>query len=265
MEIKMCLRKDEIVHVTSLLTILHAAHYTWLVESPWNERGGIMLVAPPGQLKTTTINSLEMHSDALLLGDINVRSLKSIRDSVLGGRYRTLAISELEKLYARNPATAVNIEAHLKQFAEEGLRHFSFEDSNTNSMPARALIIAGMTPSMYGKMHTQWNESGFLRRFLRIHYVLEDKDAILDAIHRWTKIGITVPILLHGRATIPYNLTQEESKFLMAMMKNEPDSTPTVLMKKIACVLKLSQPKTWRKVFSDFSPSVNLSGALLIL
>lgn len=252
------------MHVTSLLNILHAAHHTWLVESPWQERGGIMIIAPPGQLKTTTINTLEMYSDVLCLGDINVRSLKSIRDSILGGRYRTLAISEMEKLYARNPATATNIEAHLKQFIEEGLRHFSFEDSSVNTMPARALIVAGMTPSMYGKWAEAWTESGFLRRFIRIQYTLSDKEAILDAVHEWKKIAITIPISLQGRATVPYNLTLEESKFIMGIMHREKDSTPTVLLKKIACVLKLSQPKQWRKILSDFAPSVN-QGAMLLL
>lgn len=226
-----------------------------------------MIVAPPGQLKTTTINSLEIYGDALSIGDVNVRSLKSIRDALLGSKYRTIAFGELEKLYARNPATAQNIEAHLKQFIEEGLRHFSFEDSGVNAMPARALMIAGMTPSMYGKMFTQWTESGFLRRFIRIQYVLKNENAILDAIHEWKKIGIRLPIDFQGdRATIPYNLTKQDSLFIMAtVMKNQKESTPNVLIKKICCVLKFSRPKEWKRLMIDFAPATNKNGALLII
>jgi hypothetical protein len=252
------------MHISSLLSVIHAAHHTWLVDSPWNERGGILIVAPPGQLKTTTINTLEMYSDALSISDINVRSLKSIRDALLGSKYRTLAFGELEKLYARNPSTAQNIEAHLKQFIEEGLRHFSFEDSGVNAMPARALVIAGLTPSMFGKQYTAWVESGFLRRFLRIQYVMKNEKAIIDSVHKWKKISMPVMVEFQ-HASIPYNLNKEDSAFIMTIMKHESDSTPTVLLKKIACVLKTTQPKEWRKILADFAPSVGKNGALLIL
>lgn len=256
------------MHIKSLLYILHAAHQSWLVESPWEERGGILIVAPPGQLKTTTINSMDSYSDVLCISDINVRSLKSIRDQIIGGRYRTIALGEMEKLYARNPATAQNIEATLKQFVEEGLRHFSFEDSAIATMPARALVIAGMTPSMFGRQFTSWNESGFLRRFLRIQYALADEKAILNSVHHWQKIIIDLNvkhILGDGRVVIPYNLTLEESKFLMQVMSSEPESTPTILLKKIACILKSINPKQWRDIIKDAAPSFGKSGAYLTL
>lgn len=255
------------MHISSLLSVIHAAHYTWLVQSPWEERGGILVVAPPGQLKTTTINSLEVYPDVLVISDINVRSLKSIRDQILGGRYRTLALGEMEKLYARNPATAQNIEATLKQFVEEGLRHFSFEDSAVAIMPARAFVVCGLTPSMFGKQYSAWNESGFLRRFLRIQYALKDEQAILEAVHKWKKITIAMPLakLLNSRLVIPYNLTQEESTFIMRIMKDEPESTPTVLLKKIACVLKMKDVKTWRHIIHDVSSSFGKNGAYLTL
>lgn len=225
-----------------------------------------MIVAPPGQLKTTTVNTLDIYPDALCISDINVKSLKSIRDQVLGGRYRTLAFGEFEKLYSRNPATAINIEANLKQFIEEGLRHFSWEDSSTTVMPARAFVVAGLTPSMFGKYQGAWRESGFLRRFLKFQYVLDKEGVILDAVHAWIKIKVKMPLDVFNRKEfIKYNLSVEESKFIMKIMEDAPESTPTVLLKKITCVLKHYQPKEWRKIITDVAPSFGKDGAFLIL
>jgi len=250
--------------VSSLLWFIHAAHSSWCVVSPWKESGGILLTAPPGQLKTTMLYTLEVYNDALCTSDINIRSMKSVRDMVLGGRYKSIVFGELEKLYARNPATAQNIESHLKQFVEEGLRHFSHEDSAIPIMPARAMVMAGMTPSMFGRQYTGWNENGFLRRFICVQYVLDNEKAILAAVDRWTRIDFNVP-LAQPRFELPYNLTEEESKFVMSLMDEQLHSTPTVLMKKIAVVLKNRHPKEWRKILEDMRPALGKNGARLTL
>lgn len=248
-----------------MLHFLHAAHHSWLVESPWEERGGVLLIAPPGNLKTTMVFSLEMYAEARCLTDINIRTMKPIRDQIIGGRYRSLAFAEMEKLYARNPATAANVEAHIKLFVEDGLRHFSHEDPTAEIMPARCLVIAGITPSTFGAQITAWRESGFLRRFLRIQYVLEDEMALIDAIHKWKKIGFELPTEWNGRISIPYNLTDADSKFVLGMMRAQPDTTPNVLIKKIACVLKRRTPKSWKKIMIDVAPSLGSNGAMLEL
>lgn len=245
--------------------MLHAAHHAWLVESPWDERGGILFIAPPGQLKTTSINTLDVYSDALCIGDLNVRSLKSIRDNVLSGRYKTLAFGELEKLYARNPSTAQNIEAHLKQFIEEGMRHFSFEDSATAIMPARALVVAGMTPSALAKVFTAWRENGMMRRFLRIQWVMQDERALLNAVHQWRKIAIEMPVTWNGRIGIKYNLDDKESSFVMSMLREQPEVTSNQMLKKIACVLKKRSPEHWKEMLKDVSASFGKNGALLTI
>jgi hypothetical protein len=256
--------KNLTLPVTSLLWFIHASHSTWCVDSPWAERGGILLVAPPGQLKTTMLYSLEVYNDALCTSDINIRSMKSVRDMVLGGRYRSMIFGELEKLYARNPATAQNIESHLKQFVEEGLRHFSHEDSAIPIMPARAMVLAGMTPSMFAKQYTTWNENGFLRRFLCIQYVLDDEKVILNAVNNWQRINLKIPPA-HPRFEIPYNLTKEESKFVMGLMDEQQHSTPAVLMKKVAVVLKTRHPKEWKTILEDLRPALGKNGARLVL
>lgn len=253
------------MRLASLLAFIHAAHHTWLVESPWEERGGILLVAPPGQMKTTSIYTLDCYAEVLPISDLNVRSLKSIRDNVLSGRYKTLAFGEIEKLYARNPATAVNIEAHLKQFIEEGMRHFSHEDSSSAIMPARALVIAGITPSSFAAQFTRWRENGFIRRFIRFQYTMGNEHALLDAVHHWKKIGIDIPTTWNGKVSIKYNLDESDSKFVMKLMQEQPEVTSNTLLKKIAVVLKRRSPDTWKQIISDVAPAFGKNGAILEL
>ena len=230
-----------------------------------------MIVAPPGQLKTTVCNTLSKFADAHIISDINLKTMPGLRSLVLAGRYRSIIFGELEKIYARNPATAQNVEAHLKQFAEEGLRHFSYEDNSTPVMPARALIIAGMTPSLYGRFSMVWRENGFLRRFLQVNYVLQNEQAIMDSIHKWQKLVFTEPILQstngNGLGLLPmrYNLESAESRMVIDMMKEQPASTSTILLKKIAVVLKVALPKQWKAILQDFAPALGSRGAMLEL
>jgi hypothetical protein len=234
-----------------------------MVQSPWEERGGIFLIAPGGQWKTTMSYSLDSYSDALCLGDINVKSMHFLRDQILGGTYRTLVFGELEKLYARNPATAINIEGCLKQLAEEGLRHFSFEDPRSARMPARALIIGALTPSIYGRFVSGWSESGFLRRFLRIKYAMEDSKIILDAVEKWQKITFEIPSVWNGRIHIKYNLEPNESTFLRTIIRNQEESTPFVLLQKTACILKHKLKDNWKQIIVDVAPTLGKDGGLL--
>jgi hypothetical protein len=169
----------------------------------------------------------------------------------------------MEKLYARNPATAVNIEAHLKQFVEEGLRHFSHEDSSSAIMPARAMVIAGLTPGLYGRMFSNWTESGFARRFMKVQFTMENEHAILDAIHKWQKITLPIPTVWENKILLPYNLTEKDSRLIMEIIKEQPDSTPTALLKRVAVVLKSRFPNEWSKILLNFAPALSRNGALL--
>lgn len=223
------------------------------------------MVAPPGHLKTTIVNSLQTFPDALCLSDINIKSLALIRDDIMGGRFRTLAFGEMEKLYARNPNVASNIEAHLRQFVEEGMRNLSFEDSRMALRPGRCLVVAGMTPSMYGRRLSNWEANGFARRFLRLNWNLSNESLIMDAIDRWRKLELSRTIVLswNGKAHMRYNLDEKESHMIRTLLKDQLHSTPFVLMKKTACVLKTKLPKEWSKVMQDVAEGLRRDGALL--
>ena len=50
---------DGEVSVSCMIECLAAAHLSNYVDSPFHERGGIMLVGPPGSLRTTLTRALE--------------------------------------------------------------------------------------------------------------------------------------------------------------------------------------------------------------
>jgi hypothetical protein len=253
------------VKVAPLLEFLHAAHHTWLVQSEWEERGGIMIIAPPGAWKTTLCYTLDSYTDAKCLGDVNIKSMHVLREQILSGTYRTLVFGELEKLYARNPATAANIEGVLKQLIEEGLRQFSFENPSASRMPARAMVLCAVTPSIYGKLMTAWVESGFLRRFLRMQYTMADPSALIDAIRNWKKIEFDMPSVWTRKQEIKFNLDKNDTAFIGKIMKYNSDSTPNVLMQKIACVLKYRKPDQWHAIIESVGDAMGRNGALLHL
>src|SRR6476646_6884687 len=132
----------------SLLEVIDAAHLSYYVESPFPSRGGLMLVGPPGVLKSTFIASgLSDYPSALVLSDLNVQQLVRLRDDLSGGRYTSIGFTEFEKLYQRASSTSENIEGHIKALVEEGFTRASFEDQRMATMSARALVVGAMTYS----------------------------------------------------------------------------------------------------------------------
>lgn len=226
-----------------------------------------MIVAPPGTLKSTIIRlALEDYPDALLLSDMNVNTLTSLKNSLLDQRYVTLGFGEFEKLYQRNPATATNIEAHVKALIEEGFARASFEDQRMPVMPARCAVIGGITPSLYARKFTQWQENGFARRFLFCSYTLANPEAIMEAISNWKaisfgKVSTQIPV----PKKISYSITRDENDILKRSIMSQPDrETPFVIVKKLFCVLK------WRynarramEIYQDFSECIASKGAFL--
>lgn len=228
-----------------------------------------MIVAPPGQLKTTLIRlSLEDYPDALILSDMNIQTLTMLKNSLIDGRYTTLGFGEFEKLYQRNPATAANIEGHIKMLVEEGYMRASFEDQRLHSMAARCSVIGGITPSYYSKMITRWLENGFARRFLFCSYTLSNPNAIMDAIERWKHITFgNIIVKSPGNKKIPYSITDKENDIIKeCILEQLTHEGPFVLCKKAFCVLK------WRhgsekaiKIFQEFAECMRAKGGFLEL
>jgi hypothetical protein len=253
----------------SLIEALSACHQSKYVNGDYNQRGGIFIVSPPGSLKSTLIKrALEEYPDALVLSDINIQTLSVLKNSLIDGRYSTLAFGEFEKLYQRNPATAANIEGHIKALVEEGFQRASFEDQRAVGLAARACVIGGITPSCYVQRLTKWEENGFARRFLWGNYTLANSDAIVDAISRWKLISFgKISVKAPGNKKIPYEITKAENGILKDIIGAQPSrETPFVLIKKMFCVLKWRHgARKANEIIEDFGECLSMKGATLTL
>lgn len=254
---------------SNMIECLSAVHQSKFVNGDFTQRGGAMLVAPPGCLKTTLIRlSLEDYPDALTLSDLNVNTLTQLKNSLIDQRYTTLGFGEFEKLYQRNPATASNIEGHIKMLVEEGYSKASFEDQRAQSMAAKCAVIGGITPSCYSRMITKWLENGFARRFIFASYTLANAEAIMEAIEKWKHLSLGRVILsAPGNKRIPYTITSDENRMIRRAIAQQPlHEGPFVLCKKILCVLKWRHgAKKATVIFQDFAESLHTKGAHLEL
>jgi hypothetical protein len=258
------------MRVNTLIEVLSAAHLTRYVQSNvFEQRGGLFLVSPPGSLKSTIIkNSVQCYPDCLRLADLNVQTLGYIKGSFTEGKYTTLAFGEFEKLYQRNPATAANIEGHLKAMVEEGFGKTSFEDSRAITFESRILLIGGITPGCYQRLFTKWMEGGFSRRFLWCSYVLENPDIIVDAIDNWKSLNFGKSTREYpNNGSIPYTITKQESTRLRNLISGQvAKETPYILIKKIFCVLKWRhKPKRAMQIIEDFAECLTDKPARLVI
>lgn len=228
----------------TLIEIIDAAHLTYFINSPFPQRGCMMFVGPPGALKTTFIRTaLDSHPSALFLSDLNINSLMSLRDSLVSGRYRTIAFPEYEKLYQRKADTASNIEGVIKQLVEEGFTRASFEEQDAIVSTARTFVVGAMTYSFYSKMIGRWRESGFKRRILWVGIKLANPDKVMEAIRKWELIELDGIMRRYPSKDIPFDVTEAESRTIEKMLEGQWEATPYVLLKKMFAVLKWKYTK----------------------
>jgi hypothetical protein len=232
----------------TLIEVIDAAHLTNFITSPFPQRGALMVVGPPGSMKTTFINvALSNYPSALRLGDLNINSLMKLRDSLVSGRYSTIAFPEYEKLYQRKADTAANIEGTIKQLIEEGFGRASFEELDAITTTARVMIVGAMTYEFYNRKISQWRESGFKRRILWCGIKLNNPDKVMESIRKWELIELDGIPRRYPTKDIPFNVSDAESRAIEGMLKGQWEATPYVLLKKIYAVLKWKYPREPRK------------------
>lgn len=268
------------MNMESLIQVLCAAHLTYAIDpvpKAFSQRGGIMLVAPPEQLKTVAVQGLKRYSNALVLGDITTQQMVKLRDEFAQGRYQSLVITEVEKIYKRDQETASNVEGHIQAMVEEGFGHAAFEDKNAFVRVAKAMMIGALAEAKCRRRYPEWKESGFARRFLWCHFMLKNPRALSDAIRDWMPIEFCAEEVPDIPAdSIPWiQPTPAEADRLRILIENQDgQTTPYVLMQKILCVLKWRYralgPKASKKameVIEDFGHSLNkpAGGALLVI
>lgn len=217
--------QGEEVPVICLLEMLCAVHLSSYVESPFKDAGGLMIVGPPGMMKSTGLDILDAnYADALSLTDINAQMLNKLRNKISQGAVRTLVLPELSKLYERNPATAANVEGTLRALVSEGFAAASYEDATLQRYKVRATVIAALVPSFRDKNMERWDDSGFARRFLWSMLRLQRPDVLEDAVEEWKLVdfGLTQVPPVPTPAVIPNLTTKVERAELRRMLKTQP-------------------------------------------
>lgn len=211
--------------VQDFLSLVSAVHLSSYVDSPYQDRGGLMIVGPPGALKTTCVNFLDKSfADVLVMSDMNVQGLTRIKDQISGNSIRTLVLPEMLKIYERHSSVSSNVEGTLRAFAGEGFTSASFENATISRLTARATIIAAMTPSLREKKASDWDDSGFGRRFLWALVSLQDPGALDRAVVSGKLLDFAIgeaPRVPPG-GVIPNYTTQQERESIAIWCKYQP-------------------------------------------
>lgn len=256
----------------TMVEVNAAMHLSYEVESEFKQRGGLIYVAPPGQLKTSGIEAIEMFPHCRVVSNLTVKSLSTMRQDFISGQIQTLAISDLENIYRRAASGASHIEGILMGLVDEGWRLPAFSDQRTSVLPAHCSIIAGLTVKQFEERISPWLDNGFARRFLWAQYSAHRSviKKLEQSIIEWKKFalvdGFTVKLPI---SAIPMKLTDEESKKVLAQLRFQHDHrTPFITAKKIIAVLMWKfrghPEKAW-EIWDDFAPALGKDGTQLTL
>jgi hypothetical protein len=256
----------------TILEIIDAAHLSKHVKSPFEQRGGIMLVGPPATLKTTFIkNVMDEHYDALVVADINIQTLMKLRSDFRSGRYSTISFTEFSKLYARRGDSSSNLEMAIQALVEEGFTLPSFKDQRIQTGTTRCLVIGAMTEAFYEEKFPAWEDSGFLRRFIWCNINVANGHLLMHAVRRWRPLELgEYKTKTPGNKYIPLSVTERENDIIQRALKDQPGTTtPFVLMKKVMSVLHWKYDKTEPKrpinILEDFIPALSKTGGEIVL
>jgi hypothetical protein len=262
--------------MSSLVRVSCALHYTYMVDSPFRQRGGLLLIAGPGNMKSTIVEACTRpFPNALCYSDLTLKQLAVVRNQIANGTYVTLAFTELEKLYARNLSVAMNLEGVLKAMVEEGFAHFAFEDKRCFVPTARCYVMASVLYSLYSLNFARWEENGFLRRFLKFNYSLSfaARQKVKAAVHEGELIPFPAMFPMPTN-TMRLDCSREESTALETVLGNaDMTFTPLNLLRKGLTILKWAHKQTPNRrklatpleLIQDLAPGLNHNGGELEL
>ena len=259
------------MQVSSMIEFLDAAASTKFVQGPYEERGGVMLVAYPGSFKTTIVkNALAGHTDVMTLSDLNVQQWLKIRDDFITGRYSGIAFTDFEKIYQRHYSTASHIEGIIKGLVAEGYGTSPNGDNRCPTIPAYALVIGAMTNACLEWKYDTWQKSGFLRRFLWMTYTVANQNKIHEAISNWEKIDFGRVAFRPANSNIKVTPSSDRKKLMEKMMVDQPgfNGTGYTLLKKIVAVLDWKYQLnggTKKDHVEDIAPAFTKNGAKITL
>jgi hypothetical protein len=254
----------------SLCEVISAAHLSRYVEGPINDRGGLILVAPPGHMKTTAAEILREYTGVTIVSNVTVTSLTAMKDDFLAASTTTLVFSDIANIYRRHGSVSSNIEGVIMGLAGEGFRKPAFSDQRIQAVPARCLIIGCATPKFVEGKEGEWQDSGFYRRFIWARYLLSNPEVLEEALKRWKRYEIEEMFRIkavNGRPIL-YSLSDSEQDIVYHSLRFMKDrKTSIVLAQKILSVMKwkFRQGTRASDIWSDFAESLTPDGAKVSL
>jgi hypothetical protein len=254
----------------TLIEVVAAVHLAPRVSGEVSkERGGLMLVAPPGQLKTTAIEYLDSFPKTKLISNITTSSLNQLRQDFLSEEVVTMGFPDYDMIYKRHSSVASQIEGTLMSLMGEGFRNPAFSDQRVNVTKARCTIVAGITIKCYERMQSDWIDSGFARRFLWSRYTLKNSELLEDSIAKWKRHQLDGDFVMRipNAGFIPYCLNNVEAKRILYQLRYHVDrKLPFITAQRIVSVLcwKHGTKKGW-EIWEDFATSLNKDGGIVVL
>lgn len=230
-----------------------------MVDSRFDQRGGIFLVSFPGHLKTAILKTVVRNVPKVVgYSDLTSFELHSVKAEIAQGSTQCIALYELQKIYERRQEAAFNIMGNIRALIDEG---FSGKGSD-GSFSARATVLAALTPGCYEDHKIEWRDTGLARRLLVSKYILKKKDRVRNAIKEDEPIRLGAGVsFVQPLDPIPMKVSELESDKLGRILGWQSEDTALLLAKKIISVMRWQfkqqhQADRAFEIFEDFSESL---------
>jgi hypothetical protein len=264
------------VSVNTLVEGICAIHMASYVSAPYKDRGGLMLVGPPGVLKTTLLDVLDdNYHNALSISNSFMGTMKNLQSAFYNGQVRSLCFPDLQSIYAGDPRTAGRIEQMMMQLSGEATRTIGGDsDARYAKFKGYCTIFACMTDTFFASRAAKWEGSGFLRRFLWSSYTLADPEILIRAITQWTRADLgayripEIPTNIY----IKENLTHTERREVLSWLRHQPvpHEIQYQVMCKAICALRwhyerIGYKRDAMQTMHEFSETLQRDAALLVI
>lgn len=214
------------IEAQTLFRCLSAVHLASYVESPFESRGGLMLVSPPGCLKTSILMAIaNSWQNAIPVSDLNTAQLIKMKSAMSAGGLRTLILTDMQKIAQRNPNVAINLLGNLAAIVDEGFTGASWDSNQLIPRTiARCTVLAALTDDYYSRAMEEFVATGFARRFLWAQVRLKNPDLLATAVIHQERLQFSrdfgvPPAPVDG--TIALDVTTDEIRELQQCVQHQ--------------------------------------------
>jgi hypothetical protein len=251
-----------------MIDVLAAYCLTPYVDSKFSQCGGIIIVSPPEQLKTSMLGCLAGIAGVKSLSDLHTQELNRLRDDICAKKIRVLVFLDFQKIFERRAETSQNILGNLRALIDEGYQGMEPGVPEGLDASVRAGMIMAITPSSERSHRDEWIRNGFARRLLYCSVILKNPLAVTEAVIKHEPLGIGAKnVFPPVTGVIPWTATPEESEFLFRLIRDQHGrQLPLIVLQKILCVLRwncrrMHAKDTAMETITEFANTLQKGGA----